>query len=51
MGKVKVGDYSWEKVAQQVMNYYQELLKGRSGVISEEISTACQGTAFLDSAR
>ena len=51
MGKVKAGDYSWEKVAQQVMNYYQELLKGRSGVISEEISTAGQGTAFLDSAR
>jgi phosphatidylinositol alpha-mannosyltransferase len=51
MGKVKAGDYSWEKVAQQVMNYYQELLKGRSGVISEEISTACQGSAFLSSAR
>ena len=51
MGKVKAGDYSWEKVAQQVMNYYQELLKGRSGVISEEISTACQGSAFLGSAR
>ena len=51
MGKVKAGDYSWEKVAQQVMNYYQELLKGRSGVISEEIPTACQGSAFLGSAR
>ena len=51
MGKVKAGDYSWEKVAQQVMNYYQELLKGRSGVISEEISTDCQGSAFLGSAR
>ena len=51
MGKVKAGDYSWEKVAQQVMNYYQELLEGRSGVISEEISTACQGSAFLGSAR
>jgi phosphatidylinositol alpha-mannosyltransferase len=51
MGRVKAGDYSWEKVAQQVMNYYQELLKGRSGVISEEIPTACQGSAFLGSAR
>lgn len=51
MGKVKAGDYSWERVAQQVMDYYQELLKGRSGVISEEISTACQGSAFLGSAR
>ncbi|TET16275.1 MAG: glycosyltransferase family 1 protein [Dehalococcoidia bacterium] len=51
MGKIKAGDYSWEKVAQQVMDYYQELLKGRSGVISEEISTASQGSAFLGSAR
>jgi len=51
MGKVNVGDYSWERVAQQVMNYYQELLKGSSGVISEEIPTACQGSAFFGSAR
>ena len=34
-GRNKVGDYSWDKVSTRVISYYQDLLKGRYGALSE----------------
>ncbi|HEY49319.1 MAG TPA: glycosyltransferase family 4 protein [Dehalococcoidia bacterium] len=34
-GKAKVGNYSWEKVSRQVLDYYRELQKGGPGAVRE----------------
>jgi len=44
-GKLKAKDYSWEMVAQKVMEYYQKLLQSRTGVVNKEIACACQGSS------
>ena len=50
MGERKAKDYGWDTVAQRVMAYYQDLLRARSWVVSEEIACAQQGSAHLGSA-
>lgn len=42
-GKKKAKDYSWDVVAQKVMDYYQHLLQKRNKVVDKEIACACQG--------
>ncbi len=37
----KAKDYSWDVVAQKVMDYYQELLQKRNKVVDEETTCAC----------
>jgi phosphatidylinositol alpha-mannosyltransferase len=44
-GKSKAKDYSCEVIAQKVMSYYQELLQNRAGIVSKELSCACQGSS------
>jgi len=48
--ELKARDYSWEKVAQQVMSYYDDLLQGHPGKVSEEIACAQQGSTHLGTA-
>jgi len=42
-GKKKAKDYSWDVVAQKVMDYYQHLLQKRNKVVDKGIACACQG--------
>jgi phosphatidylinositol alpha-mannosyltransferase len=44
-GKKKAKDYSWDVVAQRVMDYYQYLLQKRNKVVDKEIACACQGSS------
>lgn len=44
-GKKKAQDYSWDVVAQKVMDYYQYLLQKRNEVVDKEIACACQGSS------
>ena len=44
-GKKKAQDYSWDVVAQKVMDYYQYLLQKRNKVVDKEIACACQGSS------
>jgi phosphatidylinositol alpha-mannosyltransferase len=44
-GKRKAKDYSWDVVAQRVMDYYQYLLQKRNKVVDKEIACACQGSS------
>ncbi|MDY6892889.1 MAG: glycosyltransferase family 4 protein [Chloroflexota bacterium] len=47
MGELKAQDYSWESVAQRVIDYYQELRQDHPQVVSEEIAYAQQGQTRL----
>jgi phosphatidylinositol alpha-mannosyltransferase len=44
-GKKKAKDYSWDVVAQRVMDYYQYLLQKRNKLVDKEIACACQGSS------
>lgn len=51
MGAQKAKDFSWETIAQRVMDYYQDLLRGRPGVASEEITSAQQTSTHSGAVR
>ncbi len=44
-GKLKAKDYSWDIVARRVMEYYEELLQSRTGVVNKESACACQDSS------
>ena len=50
MGALKAKDYSWETVAQRVMSYYEDVLRGRKRVVNEEMACAEQGPTHLGAA-
>jgi len=47
MGAAKARDYRWEKIAQQVMSYYEELREGRCSEVTKEVGCAEQGSTRL----
>lgn len=47
MGQLKAREYSWETVAQRVMNYYRDLLRGHPWEAGEEIARAQQDSPQL----
>ena len=51
MGRVKAEDFSWDVVAEQVMSYYLELLRGHAPTASEETAIAQQGSTRPGAAR
>ena len=51
MGELKAGKYGWKTVAQQVMDFYQSLLKDRPVAAIEEIASAEQESTRVRAAR
>ncbi len=49
-GKTKAAEYSWERVSQEVLDYYQQLLDGRRKSIDQEIALAERRAAQLSPA-
>jgi len=47
MGAAKARDYRWEKIAQRVISYYEELREGRHSEVSKEVECAQQGATQL----
>lgn len=51
MGELKVEDYCWDKVAQRVMTYYEELRRGHSQTDDEELAHVQRDSTRLGAAR